>query len=260
MEPLSALGQQQLLMFMLVLTRLSLMLMAMPGIGGGVPIRIKAMFALSLSALLLPLLGDLPPPAINNLVDLSIALAREAIVGILIGLVVQLLITGMQMAGELITATSNVQTGSVADPTLNTAMPVISNLVGMMVTVVLFAVGGHHMMFDALITSFRNIPPGTVRVDAGWVELLVYELTQGMATGVRAGTPVVTALLLSNLITGLLSRTLPQLNILAIGLNINSLAMLSVTAVALGSAAFLFEPQLDRAFDHLGQLLADIKQ
>ncbi len=222
MEPLTAWGQQHLVLFILLLTRLSLMLMAMPGVGGGVPMRIKALFSLTLAALLFPLLGDLPIPEINNLVDLAFAIGREAIVGIVIGLVVQLLITGLQMAGELITATSNVQTGAVADPSLNTAMPVISNLVGMMVTVVLFAVGGHHMMFDALITSFHNIPPGTVRVEMGWIDLLTYELTQGMATGVRAGTPVVTAMLLSNLITGLLSRTLPQLNILAIGLNINS--------------------------------------
>ena len=39
----------------------------------------------------------------------------------------------------------------------------------------------------------------------------------------RVAAPVIAALLLSNLVTGLISRTLPQINVLAIGLSINAL-------------------------------------
>ncbi|QDS86015.1 flagellar biosynthetic protein FliR [Rosistilla ulvae] len=259
MDLLTEIGQNQLLLFMLVLTRLSLMLMGMPGIGAGVPRRVKAFLVLALTAMLLPLLGDLPVPPVNSITDLTIAIGREAIVGLFIGLVVQLLITGIQLAGELISSTAGMQLGAGTDPQTKAAMPILGNMIGMMVTVILMSVGGQHMMFDALVNSFTTIPPGQVRVEIGWIQLLTYELTQGMATGVRAGAPVVTGLLLSNLITGLLSRTLPQLNILAVGLNVNAIAMMAISAIALGSCGLLFETELLAVFERLGDLLASAR-
>ncbi len=53
-----------------------------------------------------------------------------------------------------------------------------------------------------------------------------------------------TALLLSNLITGLLARTLPQLNVLAIGFNINALALLLLLFLAVGGVAWVFQTEL----------------
>lgn len=256
MEALSEIGQHHLLVFMLVLTRLSMLLIGMPGIGAGVPRRVKAIIALGMTAMLLPLLGNMQTPPIASIIDLTIALAREAIVGLFIGLVIQLLITGMQLAGELISSTAGMQLGAGTDPQTKAPMPILGNLIGMMVTLILMSVGGQHMLIDALVTSFTNIPPGHVRVEIGWIELLTYELTQGMATGVRAGAPVVTGLLLSNLITGLLSRTLPQLNILAVGLNVNAIAMMGISAIALGSVGLLFEAEMYDLFDRLGQLIA----
>ena len=66
----------------------------------------------------------------------------------------------------------------------------------------------------------------------------------GMAAGLRFAAPVVAALLLSNIVTGLISRTLPQINVLAIGLSINALAMLVVLALTIGSAGLIFQDEL----------------
>ena len=256
MTQITAIGQQHLLLFILVLTRLSFILMAMPAVGAGVPRRVKALFALGLTLMLLPLVGGITIPEIRNLADLGIAMSREAMVGALIGLVVQLLTTGVQLAGELISSTGGTQLGAGVDPLTEAPMPVLSTLIGLLVTAVFIAAGGHHLMIDALIKSFETIPPGDVRIEAGWIKLITYELTQGMAVGVRGGAPVVAALLLANLITGLLSRTLPQLNILAVGLNINAIALLSVSAVTLGTVGLIFENELDSVFARLGELLA----
>ena len=62
------------------------------------------------------------------------------------------------------------------------------------------------------------------------------------------------ALLLSNLVTGLVSRTLPQINVLAIGLSINALAMLVVTALTIGSAGLIFQDELTTTIERLTRL------
>ncbi len=76
-----------------------------------------------------------------------------------------------------------------------------------------------------------------------------------MAAGVRVAAPVVAALLLSNLITGLVSRTLPQINVLAIGLSINALALLVVTTLTIGSVGLIFETELNLTLERLTVLL-----
>ena len=93
-----------LVLSVLVLTRLSTLLMAMPAIGVGVPRRVRAFLAILMTLLLLPPVAAQTPadslPQITHLVDLAIAVAREGLIGLLIGATIQLLITGLQLAGE----------------------------------------------------------------------------------------------------------------------------------------------------------------
>ncbi len=245
-----------LVLFVLVLTRMSTLLMAMPAVGVGVPKRIRALLAISLTALLLPIIshnsGEADAlPDVQNLIQLGIAIAREALVGMLIGTVVQLLITGLQTAGELISSTGGMQLGDALDPTTRANMPTLARLIGLLVTTVFIVMGGHRFMLEALLDSFEGMAPGSVTLHDGMLELVVHELTVGLSAGIRLGAPVITALLLTNLITGFISRTLPGLNVLAIGLNINAMAMLAVTAMSIGGASWIFSRELTDALDRV---------
>jgi flagellar biosynthetic protein FliR len=60
-------------------------------------------------------------------------------------------------------------------------------------------------------------------------------------------------LLLSTLIVALVSRTLPQLNAVAVGLNFNSLIVLAMFAFSLGSAAWVFQEELGDVIETVGQ-------
>jgi flagellar biosynthetic protein FliR len=71
---------------------------------------------------------------------------------------------------------------------------------------------------------------------------------------VRVSAPVVAALLLSNLVTGLISRTMPQINVLAIGLSVNSLALLVVTTLTIGSVAWIFQDDLTANVERLSSI------
>jgi len=248
---LADLLSQPLLLFVLVLTRLGMMLMAMPAIGGGVPMRVRATLAISISLLLIPLVPSDAVPQISSLVELVIAAIREAGIGLLIGLIVRLLVTGMQMAGELASSGGGMQLGDSLDPELRASVSTLSRLVGLLVTAVMIAFGGHRMMMEALLDSFRAMPPGNVRFEVGMLELILFELSAGITAGIRAGSPIVAALLLSNLVTGLISRTLPQLNLLAIGLPLNAIVLLAVAAFTLGGSAWIFQDAFVLAMENL---------
>ncbi|MFK8113728.1 MAG: flagellar biosynthetic protein FliR [Rubripirellula sp.] len=258
METLAQWLFDHLVLGVLVMTRLSTLLMSMPAVGVGVPRRVRAFLAILLTVLVLPQVAAATDseslPQIGNLIDLTIAVAREGFIGLLIGATIQLIITGLQLGGEAITSTGGMQLGDAIDPTTSSSMPSVARLVGLLVTAVMLAVGGHRILLGVLLNSFEAMPAGHVVFSSSMMTLVVDQLTSGMTAGIRLAAPIIAALLLSNLVTGLISRTLPQINVLAIGLSINALAMLVVLAITIGSAGLLFQNELSKAVDRLGGL------
>jgi flagellar biosynthetic protein FliR len=111
---------------------------------------------------------------------------------------------------------------------------------------VFVAVGGHRIITEALLETFNSLPPGQAALGESYVEVLVSILLQSFSLGIRAAAPLLTALLLSNVILGLISRTLPQINVIAVGFGLNSLLALGVLCVSLGTVAWTFqEPIVD---------------
>jgi flagellar biosynthetic protein FliR len=62
--------------------------------------------------------------------------------------------------------------------------------------------------------------------------------------GLRASAPAAIALLLANFVTALIGRTLPQLNIMAVGFNINVLVMMLVLGLTVASVGWVFQNEL----------------
>ncbi len=258
MQPIAQWLIDNLVLAILVLTRLSLLLSAIPAIGSGAPKRVLVFLAVTMTALLLPTVAAQHDPTtlpqLDNLPDLAIAIAREGMIGLLIGSTIQLIITGLQLGGELITSTGGMQLGDAVDPTTRSSMPALAKFVGLLVSAVMLSAGGHRILLGVLVDSYVALPPGNVSFHAPMLDLVVEQLTAGLTAGIRVSGPVVAALLLSNLVTGLVSRTLPQINVLAIGLSINALALLVVSAITLGSAGLVFQDELASAATKLAEL------
>jgi flagellar biosynthetic protein FliR len=132
----------------------------------------------------------------------------------------------------------------VANPTFDTTVPVFSQILEMLAIAIFFIVGGHRQVIDALLRSFQWMPPGEGRLPTELVDALSQLTSQSFEVGIRAAAPVMVAVLLATLVVALISRTLPQLNAVAVGLNFNSLIVLGMLAFCLGSAAWVFQHEL----------------
>ncbi len=263
-DELTELLTTHIVLLLLVLTRLSTLLMTVPAIGTGVPKRVRALLAIALTLVIAPSVSSAMvenggPPQAAHLIDLTMMLAREALIGLLIGSVVQILIMGMQLAGEIMTGTGGMQLGDAIDPTTQASMPTLAQMVGWMVIAILLSIGGHRMVVSSLVDSFQSLPPGQVTFSQPMLGLVTGQMSLALASGVRVSAPVVAALLLSNLITGLISRTLPQINVLAIGLSINALTLLAVCAMAIGSVGYVFQSEFEFALNRLSDLWAGVE-
>jgi flagellar biosynthetic protein FliR len=254
MSPLLTLYLDQFLIFVLVLTRVGCLLMALPVLGtSSVPPQIRALLAIGISLMLTPLYFGRPVPLPENLLMMGLLLAREGIVGLALGLAVMILLSGMQLAGQLISQVSGLSLADVADPNFDTTVPIFSHLLELLALAIFFLVGGHREVLAALMQSFVWMPPGQGKLPDNLVMSLTEITAHSFEVGIRASAPVMVALVIATLIVALISRTLPQLNAVAVGLNFNSMIVLGVMALCLGSAAWVFQEELGTTIEIVGQ-------
>ncbi|MDZ7616764.1 MAG: flagellar biosynthetic protein FliR [Patescibacteria group bacterium] len=242
------LGIEKFLLFTLVLTRVSGVIMTAPVFGGSeVPIRIRALFSLSIAMLILPTQWHVSVEYPGTMLNYVVYLAAELMVGLCLGLGVTILFTGLQVAGALIGQLGGMMMADVFDPTTQSNVSAFSKLLFMIGLAVFVGMGGHRIVMGAVLDTFTALPPGGGSIPDSLTGAFVTLITQSFLLGLRAAMPMTAALLLSTLILGLIGRTMPQLNVLVLGFGLNSMLTFALMAFSLGAAIWIFQDQLEPA-------------
>lgn len=235
------------MIFTLVLTRTSALVMTAPVFTAlTLPKQVRALLAIMLSLLVTPVFLNSSMPPVTNLAEYGRLIVNEMLVGLLLGLALNVLFSGVQVAGQLVSQLSGLSLADVFNPGFDENISVFSQLFYFLTLAVFVAVGGHRMVTGALLETFTALPPAHATMGNDFVEVLTTVITQAFVLGIQAAAPMMVALLLSNLVLGLISRTLPQINVIAVGFGVNSLLTLGLLLLSIGAAALVFQdPTLD---------------
>lgn len=256
MDWLTQLDLEKFLLFTLVLTRVSGLTMTAPIYGTKeVPIQVRVLLAVALALLITPTQWDAAVEYPGTTIHYLVFVAGELLVGLCLGLGILILFSGMQLAGQMIGRVGGLMLADVFDPTTETSVPMFSRLLLLVALAVFVCIGGHRMLMAGLLDTFQTIPPGCGAIPHSIARTFVVLLTQSFSLGIRAAVPVVTALLLSTLVMGLISRTLPQLNILMVGFGLNSMLTFATLSLTLGAMAWAFQEQVQPALQILLEAL-----
>jgi flagellar biosynthesis protein FliR len=164
------------------------------------------------------------------------------------------LVHGMTLAGELIGQAGGLGLAEVFDANIEESVPLFSRLLFMATVTVFLLIGGHRMVMAGLLDTFRTIPPG-VGLPNSLADGFTTLLGQSFSLAVRAAAPAVTALLTATLVLGMIGRSIPQLNILAVGLGLNSLLAIALMAVTFGTLLWAFQNQIQPALQTIFDIL-----
>jgi flagellar biosynthetic protein FliR len=211
---------------------------------------VRALLAVALTALLVPLTWNRAVPSSATLVDYLILAVSELLIGLTLGLGVVILFAGVQMAGQIIAQASGLQLADVFNPALETSLPVVSQFLYLVALALFVLLGGHRLVLEGLLETLVHLPPGA-SVSRSLVDTLSALVSQSFALGVRAAAPTLAALLLATLVLGLVGRTLPQLNVMALGFGASAVVTLLVLAASLGSALWIFQEQVEPLIDQI---------
>ena len=137
--------------FFLILLRTSSMLVSAPLLSHkGIPSYTKVGFALFFSLVLVPLQGDNPPPAPQTFAVIIDDSVREVLFGLALGLAMNVVFIGVQMASRLIGLQIGFGLGAVFDPITGAEFGAFDQFYALLVTLVFFAMNGHYLVIQTL--------------------------------------------------------------------------------------------------------------
>ena len=220
-------------LFLLVLVRAAAMVMVAPVLGArSIPAQVKIGLSVLLAMLLTPL-QEPSPPLLVDWFGIMLAVAREAVVGLLLGFSATLVFNAAQMAAHLIGVQIGFGFANTMDPLSPQQSSYLDTLYNLLAVVTFLSLGGHHALIMALGQSFQLVPLGQFAPTGVIGDRLAVLASATFATAVRLAMPVVGTMLVTDAAMALVVRTIPQMNVFVVGLPVKMVVgLLALIALA----------------------------
>ena len=222
-----------------------------------VPMRIRLLLAIMISAALIPMLSSMAPAdgAVPNLIGLDglLLAAKELLIGVCLGFFLQIVFDAVVVAGHLIASGMGLGFAMMVDPQRGVQVPVLSQYLLIVCMLLFVAMDGHLAFLAMLARSFQLWPVAGPAFNVDQLQLLFSQGSQLFSGAIQIAIPAVIALLLVQISVGVVSRAAPTLNLFAVGF---PLAML-VGFVLLERLIPSLTPQLASHVDAAYAAIAD---
>lgn len=226
-------SEPEIIGFALMLLRLSAFVVAWPIFGVDlVPAPVKILLALVLGLCVFPTLQvqwSQFDVSSTNLIWMAV---RETFLGVALGFLARMFLMAIQIAGDLISLSIGLSGAQIFNPSMGAQATPLDQLLFALTALIYLSINGHHLFLSAVVDTFRIIPigPGLLSSHALMgIGDLVQEI---ISIGIRMSAPVVIAILIVNLVMGVLGKTVPQINVLITSLAVNVMVGLFVLFLA----------------------------
>lgn len=199
----------------------------------GTPPMAKIGVAIILSYIILPGVDFSQINSNSNMIILMSNAISEIITGIILGFVTELCFMAAKFAGSMIDIQSGLSMASMFDPNSNSNATLIERLLYWISLVIFFIVDGHHILLLQLIESFKWVTIGKFILFQGSAGIIIEAFISFFIIGFKMAIPIILIVIITDLVLGLVSRTVPQLNVMILGLPIKILIALASFLFAL---------------------------
>ena len=178
-----------------------------------VPVTVRVWVAILLAVATYPLVKAPALPGGITLLSLFMALGGEIFLGIILGWIAQLLFAGMRLAGQEIEIKSGLGLIHLVDPHEGGQSGVFAAFLELMAGLIFFSMNGHHLLIQALSSSYNVFPLAGEKFVTRVLEGLIGSAGEIFAIALRVSAPVLVGLLFTDIVLGILSRAIPQMNV-----------------------------------------------
>jgi flagellar biosynthesis protein FliR len=109
---------------------------------------------------------------------------------------------------------------------------------------IFFSLNGHHLLIRALTSSYSVFPLAGEKFFARLLEGVITSAGEIFAIALRLSAPVVIGLLLSDIVLGIVSRAIPQMNVFIVAQPLQFALVVLLLLLSLPALVWFFARQL----------------
>lgn len=221
-----------------------------------VPPLVRVVLACALAFTLAPLVAASHPELLSLTPQAYLALLlSELVLGGAMGMLLSWLLEAARLAGEVVDLQIGFRAGALYDPISSGSSSVIGRFWFLATVVLFFALDGHHWLMRGLMRSFELCPVGALVFHKSVLAVALDAIQGVFVLALQTAAPLVAALILTDLTLGLVGRSMPQMNLMMVGMPGKILLGLAALALSSPLIVSLFSRSLDLLQTHLLALL-----
>jgi len=220
--------------YVLVVFRLAGMAIFAPLFGSvRIPKRVRLMMVLIIAFGMTPSV-KLPVTLPDTPWELALGIGGEMAFGLAMGTIMSFVFIACQWAGEIIGQQMGLNLSEVFDPSMGAQGSLIGDAYFMLTLVVFLVVGGHRAMLQGVFTSFKILPLLSPGIDEPLVHMMAALFMSATVLAIQLAAPMLVATLVVDLVLGLIGKTMPQMNVMTLGVSLRTVVGLIIVFVGLG--------------------------
>ena len=169
---------------------------------------------------------------INNNYMLVYSVVSEIMSGVILGFIANMIFEFIRMAGGYMDIQIGLSMMNMLDPSSETTSTPFSNLSYFISMVIFFIIDGHHLLIKCLIQSFKVVNIGQNIVFQDTFSVVLDAFREYFVIGVKIAIPLVLIIIITDLCMALVSRTVPAINVMILGMPVKMVVGL-LTFIAL---------------------------
>lgn len=218
MEQIDAILLNRITIYLLVFVRMSSLFVITPVFGRrDLPSYLKIGLAFFCTIIIVPLLGDVKVEY-SHILEFALIVVKEFMVGIILGYISFLIFSAIYVAGQIIDIQIGFGMVNILDPMMDTQVPLTGNFIYILTTLFFLMINGHHYLLTALFKSYSILPINGFAFTEKLFNNVVAIFGEAFVIGFKISIPVLAAALLTEVALGILSRTVPQMNVFVVGM------------------------------------------
>ena len=238
---------EELEYFLLILVRVSCFVYAAPFFSmNNVPGRIRIMFSVFVSVVIYGVITPHVYPEYYSVLSYTYYILLEAIIGLLIGMTTQFCMMIVNFAGHMVDVEIGFSMAQTMDPMTRQTSSISSFLYQYAFMLIFICTGMYRYLLIAISDTFKLIP-------VGQGEIILYDMynmflkfiSNYLIIGFRICLPVFCTILVLNGLLGVMAKVAPQMNMIAVGLQLKVFIGLGVMLLTISlipvAADFIFE-------------------
>ena len=246
---------QYLVIFFIASLRISSFLISAPFFSlGGIPLQVRIIVGISLTAFLFPVIKVPDIQAIPGF-NLFIIILSEIGIGLSVGLILTIIFSAAAVAGEKIASTAGLSMSSMIDPQSGGQTLVLSTVLMLFLISCFLSLDGHLFIIKMLLESYVYLPIGLSVNFLQASNIAIDTFGDMLYLAALISLPVVGGLLLIQASIGVITRSAPSLNLFSFGFPIALIAIFVFLYAGVGPISDAFSDLTGTAINLIEDVL-----